>query len=78
MKPEDRSVRHVPVAGRTVTLTTYRLGGVWHCTADNTDPGARLSRAEGSSKEAAERSALAEAEGLLTGKKVAPPTSCSG
>jgi hypothetical protein len=78
MKPEDHTVRQVPVAGRIVTLTTYRLGALWRATADNTDPGARLARAEGPSKEAAERAALDQAEALLSGRQTAPATGCSG
>ena len=78
MKPENQSVRRVPLAGRVVTLTTYQLGDTWHCTADNTDPGARLARTEAKSREGAESRALAEAEALLTGKRMAPPTGCSG
>jgi hypothetical protein len=77
MKPEHHSVTKVPVAGRTVTLTTYKLGEEWHCTADNTDPGARLGRCKGPTKEAVEKAALEHAEALLTGRKVAPATACS-
>jgi hypothetical protein len=77
MKPEQHSVSRHAVAGRVVTLTTYKLGDEWHCTADNTDPGARLGRCKGTSKEAVEKAALETAEALLTGRKVAPPTACS-
>ena len=71
-------MRKVPLAGATVTLSSYRLGEVWHCIADNTDPGARLARAQGTTRDQAESSALAEAEALLSGKRVAPVTGCSG
>ena len=41
------------------------LGGKYYCKADNVDPGACLTRADGSSKAEAERAALAQAEKCL-------------
>lgn len=65
MKPTDYSERILDVSGGTVRLTSYGLGGKYYCKADNVDPGACLTRAEGSSKVEAERTALAQAEKYL-------------
>lgn len=61
MKPIDYSERLVDVDGWTVRLTSYALGGKYYCKADNVDPGACLTRTDGSSKVEAERAALARA-----------------
>ena len=65
MRPSDYSERVVDVGGWTVHLTSYALGGKYYCKADNVDPGACLTRADGSSKAEAERAALAQAEKCL-------------
>jgi hypothetical protein len=65
MKSEEYSERVVDVDGWQCRLTSYRLGGVYHCHADNVSPGARLARAKGATKEEAERSALQRATELL-------------
>ena len=44
---------------------TYRIGDRWYCAIDNVDPGARFARAEGSTHEEAERSALGQARKYL-------------
>ena len=41
-----------------------RLGDVYHCTIYNVDPGARFARADGSTREEAERKALEKADAL--------------
>jgi hypothetical protein len=51
--------------GWDVHLTTYRLGAVWHCKADNVSPGAALARTTGTSKEEAEVRAIERTEELL-------------
>ena len=66
MHAEDFSERQVEVSGWQCRLTSYRLGEVYHCTADNVSPGARLARATGATKEEAERKALEQAAGLLS------------
>ena len=66
MKAEEFSERTVDVDGWQCRLTTYRLGDVYHCTADNVSPGARLARATGSTKEEAEANALKRATELLS------------
>jgi hypothetical protein len=65
MKPEEYSRRQQEVAGWPVTIETYKLGDVYHCTIANVDPGARIARADGSTKEEAETIALEKAARYL-------------
>jgi hypothetical protein len=65
VKTEDYSERRLEVGGWQVNLASWRLGGVWHCRADNVSPGATLARMEGDSKEDVERRALEKARELL-------------
>src|SRR5437764_799637 len=57
MKPEDYSRRQQELAGWPITIETYKLGDVYHCTIANVDPGARVARADGASREEAEQRA---------------------
>ena len=70
MKPEEHTRRQVELAGWPVTIETYRLGEVYHCTIANVDPGARLARADGKTKEEAESAALAKAEKYLAQTRI--------
>ena len=65
MKAEEHSTRTVEVEGWQVRLTSYKLGDVYHCTADNVDPGAWIARTQGATREEAENSALQRARHLL-------------
>jgi hypothetical protein len=65
MRAEDYAERQVEIGGWPVRLTSYRLGDVFHCTADNVSPGASLARTSGKSREDAEQEALTKAEQLL-------------
>jgi hypothetical protein len=65
MKAEEFQERKLEVAGWPVNLTSYRLGTVWHCKADNVSPGAGLSRTTGATREEAEEKALKRAQELL-------------
>ena len=49
-----------------VNLTSYKLGDVYHCKADNVSPGAWLARTSGSTREEAEQKALERAQELLS------------
>jgi hypothetical protein len=49
-----------------VTLTSYKLGEVYHCKADNVSPGAALARTTGATREEAEQKALDRARKLLS------------
>ena len=65
MKAEEYSRRQIDVAGWPISIETFRLGQIYHCTISSVDPGARFARADGSTKEEAERLALAKAERYL-------------
>ena len=65
MKPEDHSRRQQELAGWQVTIETYKLGEVYHCTIANVDPGARFARADGATKEEAESRAIEKATKYL-------------
>jgi len=65
VKPEEYSRRRAEVGGWAIEIETYRLGEVYHTTIYNADPGARFARADGSTKEEAEKSALEKASKYL-------------
>jgi hypothetical protein len=65
MKPEDYTRRQQELAGWPVTIETYKLGDLYHCTIANVDPGARLARADGSTREEAESRAIEKASRYL-------------
>ena len=65
MKAEDYSRRQVELAGWPITIETYKLGEAYHCTIASVDPGARVARADGATKDDAEHRALAKAERYL-------------
>jgi hypothetical protein len=65
MKPEDYSRDQRDLAGWQVTVETYALDGVYHCTIANVDPGARIARADGATKEEAEGKAIEKATRYL-------------
>jgi hypothetical protein len=65
MKPEDYSRRQIALAGWPITIETYKLGDVYHCSIANVDPGARFARADGSTREEAEQRALEKAQRYL-------------
>ncbi|HVZ21336.1 MAG TPA: hypothetical protein VG871_09760 [Vicinamibacterales bacterium] len=58
MKPEEYTERALECEGWPITVTTYRLGDRYFCTVSDPDSGARSARANGSSREEAERPAL--------------------
>jgi hypothetical protein len=65
MKPEEYSRRQEEIGGWAVTIETYKLGDVYHCTISNVDPGARFARADGPTRDEAERVAREKAERYL-------------
>jgi hypothetical protein len=65
MKPEDYATKALEVEGWKVKLTSYKLDDVYHCTADNVDPGAWIARTQGATREEAENLALERARKLL-------------
>ena len=61
MKPEDYSRLQQDLLGWGVTVETYKLGEVYHCTIYNVDPGARFARADGATRQEAEDRAIEKA-----------------
>ncbi len=66
MKPEGYDKRQQELAGWPITVETYKLGDIYHCTIANVDPGARFARAEGATREEAESRALEKAAKYLS------------
>ena len=65
MKAEDYTERRETIDTWPVHIVTYRIGDKYYCTIDNVDPGARFARAEGATREDAERVALEKAKKYL-------------
>jgi hypothetical protein len=65
MRAEDYQRRRQELAGWPVGIVSYKLGDRYVCEIDNVSPGARLARAEGSTREEAERAAIETAERRL-------------
>jgi len=66
MKPEHYSRRQQDLAGWQVTIETYKLGDTYHCTIANVDPGARIARGDGATREEAEQRAINKASQYLS------------
>jgi hypothetical protein len=58
MRVEEHQERRLEIEGWPVHLTSYRIGEVFHCTADNVSPGANLARTRGATREEAEQKAI--------------------
>jgi hypothetical protein len=65
MKAEEYTERNETIDTWPVHVVTYRIGDTYYCTIDNVDPGARFARAEGATREDAERVALEKAQKYL-------------
>jgi hypothetical protein len=65
MRAEEYQRRRQELAGWPVGIVSYRLGDRFICEIDNVSPGARVARAEGATREEAERAAIAAAERRL-------------
>jgi hypothetical protein len=72
MKPQDYSETMIELAGWSVRLTTYKLGGRYISKADNVSPGANFAKAEGSTKEEAESRVMEIAQRRLGRTKTMP------
>jgi hypothetical protein len=66
VKAEEYSERRLEVEGWEVNLTSYRIGAVFHCHADNVSPGANIARTRGESRQEAEEKALERARQHLS------------
>jgi hypothetical protein len=69
MKVEEHRERKLEIEGWPVHLTSYRIGEVFHCTADNVSPGAALARTSGATREEAENKAVERATERLSRTK---------
>jgi hypothetical protein len=65
MKAEEYKSRQDEHLGWRINVVSYRLGERFHCTVDDFDPGARLARGEGATREEAEEQALEKARRYL-------------
>jgi hypothetical protein len=65
MRAENYQRRRQELAGWPVSTVSYKLGDRFICEIDNVNPGARVARAEGSTREEAERAAIEAAERRL-------------
>ena len=65
MKPEAYKEKQLEAEGWPLRLTSYKLGEVFYCQADNVSPGAILVRETGASREEAEQKALEAASRRL-------------
>jgi hypothetical protein len=65
VKAEEYLERQLEIGGWPVRLTSYRFGETYYCKADNVSPGAWIARASGSTREQAEKEALAIAQRRL-------------
>jgi hypothetical protein len=72
MRAEDYQRRRQELAGWPVSIVSYKLGGRFICEIDNVNPGARVARAEGGTREEAERAAIEAAERRLVRTRVHP------
>jgi hypothetical protein len=65
MNAEEYQRRQDIVHGWTINITSYRIGDRYHCTIEAADPGARIARSEGGTREEAERVGLDKAAKYL-------------
>jgi hypothetical protein len=65
LKAEEFQSRQEEHLGWKMNIVSYRLGDRFHCTVDDVDPGARLSRGEGTTREEAEAQGVEKARRYL-------------
>lgn len=66
MKVEDHKERKLEIVGWPVHLTSYRIGDIFYCNADNVSPGANIARASGATRDEAENKAIQRAAERLS------------
>jgi hypothetical protein len=74
VKAEGYERRRQELGGWPIEIETYQVGDVFYCTINNVDPGARFARAEASTRDEAEKQALAKAERYLAQTRRHPTT----
>jgi hypothetical protein len=65
LRAEEYVERRDVIDGWNIHIVSYKIGDRHYCTIDNLDPGARFARAEGATREEAERTALEKAKRYL-------------
>jgi len=70
MRPEEYSRRQEDVGRWKINIISFRLGDRYYCTVDNVEPGAWLARAEGKTREEAEKAAIEKATARLSKTRV--------
>ena len=68
-RAEDYRVAIMEIAGVKVRMTSYKLEDRFFCHIANVDPGATISRAEATTRDEADKLALADATAKLQTKK---------
>jgi hypothetical protein len=58
MRAEDFRQRQIELEGWAVNLTSYRIGPIFYCTADNVSPGGAIARTTATTREEAEAAAI--------------------
>jgi hypothetical protein len=74
MRAEEYTERSETIDTWPIHIVTYRVGDTYYTTIDNVDPGARFARAEGATREDAERVALEKAKRYLGQTRRFPST----
>ncbi len=74
MRAEDYTERTEHIDGWRVHIVTYRIADRYYCSIDNVDPGARYARAEGATRDEAEKTALDKARRYLAQTRRFPAT----
>jgi hypothetical protein len=74
MRAEEYTERSETIDTWPIHIVTYRVGDTYCTTIDNVDPGARFARAEGATREDAERVALEKAKRYLGQTRRFPST----
>jgi hypothetical protein len=74
MKAEEFTHRTQDLAGWEIVIETYRLGETYFTTISSADAGARFARAEGASRDEAERAAIEKAAHWLDRTRRFPTT----
>ena len=65
MKTEEYTTQTTELSGVRIRVNSYKIGDRFHCHVENTDPGATIARAEGSTKDEAIQVALSKARERL-------------
>jgi len=66
----DYQERKESVPPFEIHIVSYQLGDTFHCTVDNVSPGAVIARAEGKTREEAEKIAVTRAKELLAKTRI--------